>query len=530
MQNADIYTLFLIIAVSLLVAIPASIYLIRIQTKQRTSIYDLMIESQSETAYLFSDNTLIDATPDARQRLRPAQKNVTDLQRLIATFSDQFSSLNNDLLALGGEGSLTILPDNPDENIQIQAEWWNGLSRIIVVDTAKKDFPIIDTNKINALEDELEILRQTAKLSPYLVWLEDRVGKIIWANAAYISLAEDLSFKNKKGGWPPPKLFTLPRQANSSPNPETIRVSLKSQRLDALIWFELSCKKINESMLCFAVPADEAVQAEASLKGFIQTLTKTFAHLSVGLAIFDRNRKLVLFNPALTDLIRLPVEFLSLRPTLFAFLDRLREDQMMPEPKNYKDWREKIAAIEKDAIDGTYEETWDLPGAQTYRITARVHGDGAIALLFEDITAEISLTRNFRSELEIGQSVLDTLEDAVVVFAASGSILLSNTAYTQLWGVDPSSTFGEMDVNDAIRSWKQVCDPTDLWARLLNFIGGSGGREEWYGDAVLDDGRPLACRFSPLSGGTTLVQFRILPAISKRGKKTTSIHKSSAGL
>jgi len=528
MQNADIYTIILILAVSLVVAIPAVFLQIRAQTKQRRSIYDLMIESQSETAYLFSDNTLVDATPDARKLLGPTKTGVSDLQRLISTFSNKFSSLDDDLTALGGEGSLTILPDNPDENIQIQAEWWNGLSRIVLVDTAEKELPTIDTHKISALEDELEILRQTTKLSPYLVWLEDDIGKISWANAAYISLAESLSFKNKKGGWPPPKLFTLPQPANSGAHPETIRVSIKSQRLDKLLWFDLSCKMINKSMLYFAVPADDAVQAEASLKGFIQTLTKTFAHLSVGLAIFDKDRKLVLFNPALTDLIRLPVEFLSLRPTLFAFLDRLREDQMMPEPKNYKDWRGKIAAIEKDALDGTYEEVWELPGAQTYRITARAHNDGAIALLFEDITAEISLTRSFRSELEIGQSVLDTMEDAVVVFAASGSILLSNTAYTRLWGVDPESTFGEMSVSDAIISWKEVCDPTDLWGRLLAFIGGSVGREEWYGDAMLDDGRPLACRFSPLSGGATLVQFRILPSIANPAKKLRNTKKSSA--
>jgi hypothetical protein len=31
-------------------------------------------------------------------------------------------------------------------------------------------------------------------------------------------------------------------------------------------------------------------------------MTETFAHLNVGLAIFDRNQTLALFNPALVDM------------------------------------------------------------------------------------------------------------------------------------------------------------------------------------------------------------------------------------
>ena len=37
-----------------------------------------------------------------------------------------------------------------------------------------------------------------------------------------------------------------------------------------------------------------------------------------------------------------------------------------------------------------------------------------------DLAAEISLTRNFRAELELGQSLMDTFEDALAVFSAAG--------------------------------------------------------------------------------------------------------------
>ena len=56
------------------------------------------------------------------------------------------------------------------------------------------------------------------------------------------------------------------------------------------------------------------------------------------------------------------------------------------------------------ATDGRYQETWSLENGQTYSIRGRPHPDGATAFLIEDITAEVTLTRNFRAELEQSQN------------------------------------------------------------------------------------------------------------------------------
>jgi PAS domain-containing protein len=67
----------------------------------------------------------------------------------------------------------------------------------------------------------------------------------------------------------------------------------------------------------------EIVRAQQAQKNFVQTLTKTFVTLSIGLAIFDRNRQLMLFNPALIDLTALTADFLSTRPNLLTAFDKL---------------------------------------------------------------------------------------------------------------------------------------------------------------------------------------------------------------
>jgi PAS domain-containing protein len=257
------------------------------------------------------------------------------------------------------------------------------------------------------------------------------------------------------------------------------------------------------------VPADAAVQAETSLRDFMQTLTKTFAHLPIGLAIFDRQRQLQLFNPALLDLSGLQPDFLSLRPTLFAFLDAMRDRNMIPEPKDYRFWRKQMSELEKAASSGLYEETWSLPSGQTYRVIGRPHPNGALALMFEDISTEMSRTRRYRADLELGQAVVDAMDQGLAVFSESGVLVMSNTAYTELWGHDPASTLGESGVATLCAHWRDNSAASPIWSEVEDFIATMGERKAWSGEARLNDGRLIDCRFTPIQGGSTLATFRL---------------------
>src|SRR5690606_35316347 len=121
----------------------------------------------------------------------------------------------------------------------------------------------------------------------------------------------------------------------------TRRASLNQN--GAVSWYDCHSHQVGDQTMMFALPADAAVRAERSLREFVQTLTKTFADLPIGLAIFDRQRHLQLFNPALIDLTNLPTGFLTARPTLFDLLDKLRELRMVPEPKDFRSWRQRMS-------------------------------------------------------------------------------------------------------------------------------------------------------------------------------------------
>jgi PAS domain-containing protein len=287
----------------------------------------------------------------------------------------------------------------------------------------------------------------------------------------------------------------------------TVRTSISVADSQRGVWFDVTKVEHGDAGLFYATEINAVVNAEIAQRNFVQTLAKTFAHLSIGLAIFDRNRQLALFNPALIDLTALPADFLSARPDLLSFFDRLRDNRMMPEPKNYASWRLQMTELQEAAADGRYQETWSLPSGSVYSVSGRPHPDGAVAFLIEDITAEVTLTRRFRSELELGQSVLDQLDDAIAVFSSGGVLTLSNNSYRQMWGVDPDGSFVEMTVLDATRDWQNACQATPVWGDLRDFVWRQELRAEWWGQIALNDGSPMTCWVHPIQGGATLVRF-----------------------
>lgn len=464
--------------------------------------------------YLFEGRRLVDATARARRLLPKRLPDSDDWSRFVLTFAPRFEGLE-DRLATLPEKALVQIEEAGEAatGLILTAEWKDGLVRLSLVEReVSGDLPeTVERYALAAMQAELSTLRSVAELAPTLIWRQRADGTVVWANSAYMNRAADEASDGAMMTWPPPVLFPdLPEAADHSAlDPGTAeRVAMKSQKRKEDSWFELRTTQQDGDLLCFAAPIDKLVKAEASLSNFVQTLTKTFAHLTVGLAVFDRKRQLALFNPALMDLSGLPTEFLSKRPTLRAFLDALRDNQRVPEPKDYKSWRMKIAQLESEAADGTFEETWTLPTGQTYRVRGRPHPDGAVAFMFEDISSEVSLTRSFRSEIELSQSVINSLEEAVGVFAPTGTLILSNPAYTALWKMDASSALTEIGLSEALECWRSACRPGGGIEALTEALVDGDGRSAWLGTLSLQNGAYLSCRLQPIGGGNTMVSFR----------------------
>lgn len=364
----------------------------------------------------------------------------------------------------------------------------------------------VEAATLNALQSELSDLRATMDTGVVPMWREDEAARVTWANAAYFELVERLR-GGEAPGWPLPRIFAS--ELEHSPSEGTIRrCKIAMPDRDEPTWYEVSRDPLPGGTALFtAQPADRLVRAETSLREFLQTTTKAFAALPVGLAVFDRKRQLVTFNPALVALTQAGAEFLSARPDLRSFLDQLREKKRMPEPRDYRSWRDEIAQLEEGAENGTYRQLWELPEGKTFRVMGRPHPDGAIAFMFEDISAEVSLTRQFRADLEMFQAVLDAVPAAIAVFQADGTMIGANEGYGKLWGQDPQILSQMPHLNQACADWAERCKPSRVWGEIRQFVGHEVARAPWVEEVETTDGLRLAVRMAPTRGRATVVQF-----------------------
>ncbi|WP_159453175.1 PAS-domain containing protein [Aquimixticola soesokkakensis] len=461
-------------------------------------------ETKDDIVFLFDDVDMVNASPQAQALLSAApDEGGSDWARLLSLLLPRFPDLSRAMRDLADLGRVELSAHTGAA--LLKAEWHRGLARVTLVDhDATQENALIDRYTLDAMERELETLRETAEHAPFLVWRELADGTITWANAAYLALVDDISAGNDHTTWPPKRLFNRDTLLRMRPNANPF-VAVETP--SGPRWFDLHRATLGHDTLYTAVVADRTVKAEAARREVVQTLTKTFSHLTFGLIVFDKDRKVMLFNPAFGDLTTLSPEFLLTGPTLGAVLDMLRDKKMMPEPKDYTSWRHQISELETAAVEGRYEETWSLAGGKIYRVTGRPHADGAIGFLFQDISAEMALTRNFRAEIETGQAVLDTLDEAIAVFSSDGILTMSNTAYASLWGTDRMDSLAQTDARDATRLWHSKSAPSGLWNDIRDFIHQPGERESWTASTRLWDGRALSCRITALPRGATLVGF-----------------------
>ncbi|MGB1234736.1 MAG: PAS-domain containing protein [Planktomarina sp.] len=324
---------------------------------------------------------------------------------------------------------------------------------------------------------------------PDPIWRVNNFGLVVWANKAAQSVSRSI--------------FTV-AQSHKADTITTKRVSIMSDA-QTQQWFDVAAHPSDSGATYYATPADAEVAAHASRREFVQTLAKTFAQLSTGLAIFDKQRTLVSFNPALLDLTGISFGTLSSQPHLFSFMDYLRDLGIIPEPKDYATWRKQLGDVIHAAENDHFVDVWTLPSGQTIQVTGKPHPDGAIAFLFEDITQETVMVQRFREQVSQLTSAFDQLDIGTAVFAHDGALIYANSEYHKLWGLSPQLTKTEMTLHDCARVWRIKSEKSDLWKQIhVSSIEDSPACE---GQVRTSTGQSIQVKFSRLPNNSTMATF-----------------------
>jgi len=524
MQTVFLFPLVLVATSALTVA---AVLLIAGALRRPGRVQTTPLDS-SDAAFLFEGGALIDSNTAGAALLDSLRNGdgaaATDDWALILRYlAPRFPGIE-DQFATPPAARTVRLSSGGDQRLDLTVEWVGGALRLTLSESPSVGGTLtLDRLSYRAMQDELALLRRITETAPVMVWRENPDGQITWANGAYLRRIAERPGKEVMA-WPLPPLFP----ATDDNEPRRVAVAGPGGQ-PAQSWFDVRHVATGDDRLGYALPADEVQRAERTKQEFIQTLTKTFATLPIGLAVFDRARRLQIFNPALTDLTGLEPEFLLSRPGLEGFLNRMRDKRVLPEPRDWRSWRRRLLEIESSGPSGEFEETWTLPTGQTFRVSANPHPDGALAFLVEDITSETHLTRNVRAEMETSQSVLNQLDTAIAVFAPNGQLVLTNTAFSRLWTLEGEDTLGAVTLPEALENWREAGDDPALWSQI-GALSRPGARnaDPVTGLMQLTDGERLSVEARRTSTGALMIAFAQFGPQGASGQSTRQSLRASA--
>ncbi|CUI40506.1 PAS-domain containing protein [Cognatishimia activa] len=374
--------------------------------------------------FLFHKGTLIHSNAPALAFIAAHDQNASTWVDLRDMLAPRFGDLPNALLST--QETLSFRDPNEKTGARAVIELNQDYARLALVG-------LEDQSCAKALKAH-HTFRIAARNAPFPIWKVTKDGDLIWANKM---------FKTKGLG-----AIQLPKPKKN--NQGVIRITGPESPTSKTNHFDVLSQSVKGGVVYYALDANAAVTAEETRQEFVTALGKTFAQLSTGIAVFDQRSKLVLFNPALVELFGLSATFLTNGPTLQSFFDHMRNNRMIPEPRDYNTWREQLTNLILGASEGRYREIWQLPTGESIRVTGQPHPDGALGFLFEDISAEVSMSRRFKSDLTRAYGILDALPDPTLAINQNGVVFFANEAFKSQWKADPESSFADFTIADLL--------------------------------------------------------------------------------
>ena len=243
---------------------------------------------------------------------------LTDWDRFCLIFVPRFPDLATVNPNDGGAEKLILTAYDTEDFSKLVIKFGDDTLRVSLVEMTPC---AIARHQLFLTRRDRDLHRTALDAAPFPIWQSDHRGQLDWINTAYRDLARTV---HPAGTDDVPSdsadtLFKL--EISKEDQQQDRRVQVANAKTDTKLWFDVRSEQVGDRWLHFAQDMNVAVNAEVAQRNFVQTLTKTFAQLSIGLAIFDRNRQLALFNPALIDLTSLPADFLSVRPDLHRNLE-----------------------------------------------------------------------------------------------------------------------------------------------------------------------------------------------------------------
>jgi signal transduction histidine kinase len=305
-------------------------------------------------------------------------------------------------------------------------------------------------------------------------------GKIAFANAAYQAIA-----RNRQG---------TPAEVAEASGLELVPLDLPIGKAAYLR------TRPSVAAKAIAAPAGDGL---AHLSAIIDAL-------ATPIAIFNANRELVQSNRAYAQLWRLDPKLLRTGTDERAILDRLRTDNMLPAEADYQAWRAKH--LQSYTLKAPREsDPWHLPDGRTVQVISAPAGpQGGVIYVFEDITDQLKLKSQHKTQLDVQRSTLNALNEGVAVFGTNGRLTLANPRLSTLWKVPTNLLDSNPHIDQIIEAVARALpeDGPGLWRDLKRgIVDLNPTRTDTQGRITRADGKMLDYAITRLPDGQTMMTF-----------------------
>lgn len=259
-----------------------------------------------------------------------------------------------------------------------------------------------------------------------------------------------------------------------------------------------------EGVAGYAIDIEEMEQQAREFRAFRDAQRTMLDQLSVGVAQFDANEKLVFANRPFLRQFDLTTSAISEGLPFDRLLSDAHEKGRTPEVRDFPAWRSEHLAW--FGARDTQEEAWPLSGGTHLRVVAQPMPDGGLVLIAEDRTEQLALSAMRDTLLRTRTAMLDSLFEALAVFAPDGSLQLWNRSFAGTWGLEEE----QLDSHPSADELLKLIAPNLAKPAKAKAIGeiiraATLDRKEKGGRIELADGRTLEFAGVPLPDGNGLL-------------------------
>ncbi|HWT30948.1 MAG TPA: ATP-binding protein, partial [Propylenella sp.] len=241
------------------------------------------------------------------------------------------------------------------------------------------------------------------------------------------------------------------------------------------------------------------------LRRTAQSHVRTLDQLTAGVAVFDRDRRILFHNAAFRTIWDLAADWLAAAPEESAILDHLRAERKLPEQANYRDWRARHLAAYRGGE--AREELWHLPDGRSLRLVAMPNPEGGLTYIYENVTERMALESRLKALLQLQGETLDHLSEAVAVFGTDGRLRLFNPVFANIWRLSPARLRQEPHIGEIIANCEAIYADSAIWDDIRAAVTDLDHDAQPRGRMQRPDGSVIDYTSVALPEGMTMLTF-----------------------